>query len=74
MPWSGEYPESHVRQLNGPRGSAEELRDLLDPGKTLNRYGTTDGLITTNFFVPMVRPLSFTRKASILPTEQVSAV
>lgn len=30
VPWSGEYPESHIRQLNGPRGSAEELRDLLE--------------------------------------------
>jgi hypothetical protein len=30
VPWSGEYPESHVRQLNGPRSSAKELRDLLE--------------------------------------------
>jgi hypothetical protein len=30
MPWRGEYPESHVRQLNAPRGAAEELRDLLE--------------------------------------------
>lgn len=28
--WSGEYPESHVRPLNAPRGAAEELRDLLE--------------------------------------------
>ena len=27
-PWSEEYPESHVRQLNAP--SAEELGDLLE--------------------------------------------
>ena len=25
VPWSEEYPESHVRQLNAPRGAAEEL-------------------------------------------------
>lgn len=25
-----EYPESHVRQLNAPRGAAEELGDLLE--------------------------------------------
>lgn len=25
MPWSEEYPESHVRQLNAPRGVAREL-------------------------------------------------
>lgn len=31
MPCSGEYPESHVRQLNTPQGAAEELRDLLEP-------------------------------------------
>jgi hypothetical protein len=24
------YPESHVRQLNAPRGAAEELGDLLE--------------------------------------------
>ncbi|KZV56232.1 hypothetical protein F511_13149 [Dorcoceras hygrometricum] len=30
VPCSGEYPESHVRQLNTPRGAAEELRDLLE--------------------------------------------
>lgn len=30
VPWSGEYPESHVRQLNAPRGAAEELGDLLE--------------------------------------------
>lgn len=29
-PWSEEYPESHVRQLNAPRGTAEELGDLLE--------------------------------------------
>jgi hypothetical protein len=28
VPWSG--PESNVRQLNAPRGAAEELRDLLE--------------------------------------------
>ncbi|GKV51691.1 hypothetical protein SLEP1_g58322 [Rubroshorea leprosula] len=31
MPWSEEYPESHVRQLNAPRGATEELGDLLEP-------------------------------------------
>ncbi|GMH02274.1 hypothetical protein Nepgr_004113 [Nepenthes gracilis] len=30
MPWSGKYPEFHVRQLNALRGAAEELRDLLE--------------------------------------------
>ncbi|EXB20186.1 hypothetical protein L484_001090 [Morus notabilis] len=30
VPWSEEYPESHVRQLNAPRGAAEELGDLLE--------------------------------------------
>ena len=30
VPWSGEYPESHVRQLNAPRGAAEELGDLVE--------------------------------------------
>ena len=25
-----EYPESHIRQLNAPRGAAEELGDLLE--------------------------------------------
>ena len=30
MPWSEEYPESHVRQQNAPRGAAEELGDLLE--------------------------------------------
>lgn len=30
MPWSEDYPESHKRQLNAPRGAAEELEDLLD--------------------------------------------
>lgn len=30
VPWSGEYPESHVRQLNAPRGAAEELGELLE--------------------------------------------
>lgn len=29
-PWSEEYPESHVRQLNASRGLAEELGDLLE--------------------------------------------
>ncbi|RYQ91060.1 hypothetical protein Ahy_B09g096928 [Arachis hypogaea] len=29
MPWSEEYHKSHVRQLNAPRGAAEELGDLL---------------------------------------------
>ena len=24
VPWSGEYPESHIRQLNGPRGRGTE--------------------------------------------------
>jgi hypothetical protein len=30
MPWSGEYPESQVRQLNALQGAAEELGDLLE--------------------------------------------
>lgn len=30
MPWSGEYPDNHVRQLNAPRGAAEELGDLVE--------------------------------------------
>lgn len=30
MPGSEEYPESHVRQLNAPRGAVEELGDLLE--------------------------------------------
>lgn len=30
VPWSEEDPESHVRQLNKPRGAAEELGDLLE--------------------------------------------
>lgn len=30
VPWGEEYPESHVRQLNAPRGAAEELGDLLE--------------------------------------------
>jgi hypothetical protein len=30
MPWSGEYPESKVRQLNALQGAAEELGDLLE--------------------------------------------
>ena len=30
MPWSEEYPESHVRQLNAPQDDAKELGDLLE--------------------------------------------
>lgn len=30
VPWSEEYPESHVRKHNAPRGAAEELGDLLE--------------------------------------------
>jgi hypothetical protein len=30
VPWSGEYPEYNVKQLNVPRGPAEELGDLLE--------------------------------------------
>ncbi|PWA66357.1 ATPase subunit 4, mitochondrion [Artemisia annua] len=33
------FPESHVRQLNAPRGAAEELRDLLEHRIELT-YGT----------------------------------
>lgn len=29
-PWSEEYPELNGRQLNAPRGVAEELGDLLE--------------------------------------------
>ena len=30
VPWGEEYPKSHVRQLNAPRGAAEELEDFLE--------------------------------------------
>lgn len=30
VPWGEEYPESQKRQLNAPRGAAEELGDLLE--------------------------------------------
>lgn len=29
-PWSEEDPESHVIKVNAPRGTAEELGDLLE--------------------------------------------
>ncbi|CAI9775878.1 unnamed protein product [Fraxinus pennsylvanica] len=53
---SGEYPESHVRQLNVPRGAAEELRDLLE-------HRIEPGWIRAGIVAPILNPF---RKGSLM--------